>query len=1023
MGLLRLFLAAVVALGHFQICILLPLNAPAAEVANYLKLGHDAGHAVIFFYVISGFLISYALEHKYKTDSLEFYKARFLRIFPLYWFLYGLMIVFDYAGAAQNIKNSPVLDWLPGLLLFGSDWAVSFLHYPASFMEEFPAFLRPAWSLGAEVTFYALAPYLLVKYKKLGLAVLVASVGIRGVIVYQLGFDETWSLHFFPATLMFFLLGHFSRSLYRKLGRHLGAANHLWLAMFFGLSLCNVTTGLPFDGVIFYLELVGLVCSLPFLFERTKDIRWMNILGDQSYPLYLSHLLTMSLLAFVPTLIIQMGESDQALLAGVAIEYRFVLYAAAFLAAAVLVSFLLHYLVEQPLSTLGAQVLMPRSRGRDAAAISWRQLLDVRSQQLQWHQLELSPAALWRTPANLAPSDTQHVLNRVGAGPSLAPAVDAGWLANYRAAAAAFWPIAVVGLAIGFARNTKRGLAFVGASWASASDGHAAPIEAAAGPVSARLGSIARAVGLWWARGRKASRYRSVVLPCILAAAMVASAEAVLWFTYHPSFWQKTTWLMHDPYRSELFDRFETYVRLSHFEKSEPDIISVGDSSGFFSLQSTVVNRYLGGPKYLSLNTGANQAYSGYQGIAEYMLQRSSKTKYVVLYVFPQLLPQDEVIQPADLGPITYDDLVGAKSYMTPPSAFLSPYAKSLAFEGRSFHFGEPLSQHLPSLQLVKTVDDTLGWLPEFDWRWERLDRHVRFYSDERMGWQHRLGLTDPSAINANLDEFDKAVRRYGAQLVVAFAPISRRAIAPDDANIIAADQALERFQREHPDVKFLFPLITPWGIEKFGMFNHISREYAFLSSERLGAALARLVRDPNSIPPYTAQFKLPAPHPPVRVRPLGPPDTALRSPALALYLYSSTDDPKYGELFSRRVADLLAKEPSFGYAMADLRARNASLAQRNIKLAFDLSEIRATPVEVTGLPHCSTPSGQPIEWVQLDGTMIFTYEAPGYTTKEPVAWPQASHILIPTVVEDGVRKFDGYCPEPSMHQAAVALH
>ncbi|HEY6184855.1 MAG TPA: acyltransferase [Terriglobales bacterium] len=359
MGLLRLFLAAVVALGHFQVCILLPLNGSAVDIVNYLKLGHDAGHAVIFFFVISGFLISYALEHKYKTDSTGFYTARFLRIFPLYWFLYGLMIVFDYAGTAQNIKSSPVLDWLPGLILFGSDWAVSFLHYPDRFMEEFPAFLRQAWSLGAEVTFYALAPFLLLR-RRLCVIVLLISIVIRSIIVYQVGFIETWSLHFFPATLMFFLLGHFSRLLYLKIGCHLGSLNHLWVPIFFGLSLYNVTTALPFDGWVFYLELVALVGALPFLFERTKDIRWMNVLGDQSYPLYLSHLLTMSLLAFVPTLLTQLGEGDQGLLSGSPIEFRFVVYAVAFLLGALLVSFLLHYLVEQPVSALGAQVLIRR---------------------------------------------------------------------------------------------------------------------------------------------------------------------------------------------------------------------------------------------------------------------------------------------------------------------------------------------------------------------------------------------------------------------------------------------------------------------------------------------------------------------------------------------------------------------------------------------------------------------------------------------------------------------------------------
>src|SRR3984885_14578717 len=176
-----------------------------------------------------------------------------------------------------------------------------------------------------------------------------------------------------------------------------------------------------------------------------------------------------------------------------------------------------------------------------------------------------------------------------------------------------------------------------------------------------------------------------VVLPALAAIALAGAVELLLYLGYHPGFWQRSTWLMHDPYRPELFDRVELYLRLSHLEDSDPDIISVGASSGFFSLQSKVVNRFTGGAKFLSLNTGANQAFIGYQGIAEYMLRRSRHIKYVVLYVYPQLLPQEPVIRVADLGPITYDDLASARAYLTPPSAFLAPYAKNRLFEGRRF--------------------------------------------------------------------------------------------------------------------------------------------------------------------------------------------------------------------------------------------------------------------------------------------------------------------------------------------------
>jgi len=508
--------------------------------------------------------------------------------------------------------------------------------------------------------------------------------------------------------------------------------------------------------------------------------------------------------------------------------------------------------------------------------------------------------------------------------------------------------------------------------------------------------------------------FARVFLPALVAIALAGLLEVTLYLAFHPDFWRRTTWLMHDPYRPELFDRVELYLRLSHLEDSDPDIISVGDSSGFFSLQSKVVNRFTGGAKFLSLNTGANQAFIGYQGIAEYMLRRSKHIKYVVLYVYPQLLPQEPTIRVADLGPITYDDLVSIRAYLTPPSAFLAPYVKHRLFEGRHFSESQSLSNQMPSLQLMSTVDDTMGWLPEFDVRYDRINGRVGFYPDWRSGWYNQLGLTEPSAIVANLDEFDRVVRSYGAQLVVAFAPVANRVLVEGDPEIVPNDQALARFQREHPDVKFLFPLLTSWGPEKFGMYNHISREYTFLSSERLGRALDKLVHHPESIPAYTAQAVAPESYSPVVVTPSGPADSSLLPSALALYLYTSTSEEKYHALLSARVEDLLSREPAFRAVMDDTRERIASLMRQNIKIGFDLAEMRATPVMVDGLPHCGTPGQQP-EWVQLNGDMIFTYDSPTVSSREPVHWPETSHILIPTVIEEGVRKFDGYCPEPSM--------
>jgi len=48
-------------------------------------------------------------------------------------------------------------------------------------------------------------------------------------------------------------------------------------------------------------------------------------------------------------------------------------------------------------------------------------------------------------------------------------------------------------------------------------------------------------------------------------------------------------------------------------------------------------------------------------------------------------------------------------------------------------------------------------------------------------------------------------VKHYGAQLVVAFAPIPYEAVAADDGNKLIAEKQIERFQNDHPDVAILF--------------------------------------------------------------------------------------------------------------------------------------------------------------------------------------------------------------------------
>jgi len=290
MGAIRLFLAFVVVIDHVRVLILRPFGLDTGE---YIKLGMNAGYAVMFFYVISGFLISYVLQNKYPATpagTYRFYKARAVRIYALYWAVYAVSSVFLDPARAYAIWTGHLRDLLPGLFLFGADWRVAFGDYPNEYYGPFPTGLNPAWSLGVEMTFYLIAPFLLRSLTGTVL-VLLMSVLVRAALVNVFGFFESWTYHFFPSTVLFFLLGHLSRLLSARL-RLSPKLTCSFLLPSILFSLLSV--GQSFDNPYFYLSVTCFAVSLPGVFALTKDTKALNFMGDISYAVYLTQLLVVT---------------------------------------------------------------------------------------------------------------------------------------------------------------------------------------------------------------------------------------------------------------------------------------------------------------------------------------------------------------------------------------------------------------------------------------------------------------------------------------------------------------------------------------------------------------------------------------------------------------------------------------------------------------------------------------------------------------------------------------------------------
>ena len=271
-----------------------------------------AEHAVQLFYMISGFLISYVLTNtrSYKNVGV-FWFNRALRLYPVYFFvaLITLAARYFYPGHLADFVHAPLLAQcilaVVNVTIIGQDWILFMgVHHGAlewtgrfsdSDLPLYEMLLVPqAWTLGVELSFYAIAPFI-VRRPLLLLALFVASISARGFAIHAgFGLEDPWTYRFFPFELALFLLGVASHQLLLKPVTELAARlQRAETAVYvFCVIACAVYFLVPLTEWIKLPALFALVfLSLPFLFvfqDKNSVDKWI---GDLSYPLYIGHML------------------------------------------------------------------------------------------------------------------------------------------------------------------------------------------------------------------------------------------------------------------------------------------------------------------------------------------------------------------------------------------------------------------------------------------------------------------------------------------------------------------------------------------------------------------------------------------------------------------------------------------------------------------------------------------------------------------------------------------------------------
>lgn len=272
MGTYRFVLAVLVALSHMGV--------------SFGGLNPGV-FAVISFFLISGFVMTGLVRTHYWHGRavLRFYLDRVARIFPQYLLFLALTVL---CWAWLGLQSPYLAQFSVAAL-----WA-NLVVVPLDFFMFSDAFARfmlipQAWSLGLELLFYGMVPWLLL-WRLRGVA-LAASVLVWAVAAFGIVHTDTWGYRLLPGTLFMFLTGSYVYDQPRPSWKHPA----VWIVVVL-LVIAVILTAIGKHTLPYNREVVaGLVVGVAALFGLARLPRsiWDDWLGNLSYGVFLCHFLVM----------------------------------------------------------------------------------------------------------------------------------------------------------------------------------------------------------------------------------------------------------------------------------------------------------------------------------------------------------------------------------------------------------------------------------------------------------------------------------------------------------------------------------------------------------------------------------------------------------------------------------------------------------------------------------------------------------------------------------------------------------
>lgn len=290
---LRFFAAAGVFLHHLGVLKTVD-NKLISEAARYFFSGY-AG--VTFFYILSGFIISFSYD-KHKKDGLfdskDFIFFRVCRIFPVHIMTLLISLLIFSTGLEYGAEN------IIKLLL-----NLSLIHAFIPLDDIYFSFNTVSWSLSCELFFYCSFIFLVALKSRILIAILISILFLQLLFIFnpQSSIDDHWLFYINPAfRIIGFIIGMLLFRFHDQIKVHpkYGVCSLLEIMSFlFLLFTVYISTNFVSNMSLRYdLIFLPSMALMVFIFSFDNGViskilsnRLLIFLGEASFSFYMIHLM------------------------------------------------------------------------------------------------------------------------------------------------------------------------------------------------------------------------------------------------------------------------------------------------------------------------------------------------------------------------------------------------------------------------------------------------------------------------------------------------------------------------------------------------------------------------------------------------------------------------------------------------------------------------------------------------------------------------------------------------------------